>query len=645
MKICKTKDICLRLLLGMAMLSLSLCAYAQEGPYRALLTYDFGESRRALTTIEEEIRGATPEQRGEIEAKLLEVLQSPQATFACKQFVCRMLRRVGTGTSVPALAELLPDEKLSHMARFALQEIPDPKVDDVLRDALGKLGGNLRIGVISSIAARRDRKAVDKLAGFVTSRDTDLARAAIAALGRIGGVRAARTLARARVVEELETPKADAYLMCADGLLAEGEPRAAIRIYRKMIGEANPTVVRIAALQGIVSAEEARAVPAVVAMLKDADRDVRHAAGKLTGEIPGSPATRAIAAQLPGLEPSTQVVVLGALADRGDRAALPAVARATRSGDENVKAAAIRAIAVLGDESNVGLLTEMAAGGDDAGRAAGDALGRIRGAGIANVLIEIVEGAGEPGVRVQAIQALNARGEVTAVPALLRAAKDEDGSVRNASYRALGSLAGEEDLPDMVTLLLAGESSSERRSLERAMVSVVGRMEDASAAVAPIIDGLDRAEEAASANLLAVLGRSGGAKARGVIQKNLGDSNVEIKKAAIRAMGSWPDPSPAEDLLAIAKGDADETCQVLALNGYVRLIGLPGDLSAEERLGMYRIAMEIAGRPEEKRLILSGVANLESEEALEFVKQYLDDEEVAEEARRAHERLADSIEE
>lgn len=49
-------------------------------------------------------------------------------------------------------------------------------------------------------------------------------------------------------------------------------------------------------------------------------------------------------------------------------------------------------------------------------------------------------------------------------------------------------------------------------------------------------------------------------------------------------------------------------------------------------------------RPDEKKLILGGVANLESEEALEFVEQYLEDEEVREEAQRAYERIADALE-
>ena len=47
------------------------------------------------------------------------------------------------------------------MARYALEPIPDPSVDDALRDALGKLKGRLLVGVIGSLGVRRDAKAVD----------------------------------------------------------------------------------------------------------------------------------------------------------------------------------------------------------------------------------------------------------------------------------------------------------------------------------------------------------------------------------------------------------------------------------------------------------------------------------------------------
>ena len=39
--------------------------------------------------------------------QLVKALESPKATFECKQWSCRMLRQIGTEASVPALAKLL----------------------------------------------------------------------------------------------------------------------------------------------------------------------------------------------------------------------------------------------------------------------------------------------------------------------------------------------------------------------------------------------------------------------------------------------------------------------------------------------------------------------------------------------------------
>ena len=71
------------------------------------------------------------------EAELLAVLRS-DATLEEKSAACRQLARVATKEAVPILASLLDDEKLSHMARYALETIRDPSVDDALREALGR---------------------------------------------------------------------------------------------------------------------------------------------------------------------------------------------------------------------------------------------------------------------------------------------------------------------------------------------------------------------------------------------------------------------------------------------------------------------------------------------------------------------------
>ncbi len=54
------------------------------------------------------------------------------------------------------LAAVLADKDNSHMARYALERIQASEVAAALRDALPKVAGALKIGVIGSLGARRD---------------------------------------------------------------------------------------------------------------------------------------------------------------------------------------------------------------------------------------------------------------------------------------------------------------------------------------------------------------------------------------------------------------------------------------------------------------------------------------------------------
>src|ERR1041384_3351999 len=71
--------------------------------------------------------------------KHIETLRSADATLFQKAKACQRLAIGGARAAVPALAALLSDEKLGHYARYGLEPIPDPTVDEALREALGKL--------------------------------------------------------------------------------------------------------------------------------------------------------------------------------------------------------------------------------------------------------------------------------------------------------------------------------------------------------------------------------------------------------------------------------------------------------------------------------------------------------------------------
>ena len=97
-----------------------------------------------------------------------------------------------------------------------------------------KLKGNQLIGVINSIGKRRDAKASPALAKMMYGADADVARAAAAALGSIGGVSSVKELqtALAKTTGMTRMAVADASLVCAERLLADGRARSGLGALR-----------------------------------------------------------------------------------------------------------------------------------------------------------------------------------------------------------------------------------------------------------------------------------------------------------------------------------------------------------------------------------------------------------------------------
>jgi HEAT repeat protein len=195
------------------------------------------------------------EARKPLEARLVAVLADGVSRDA-KDYCCRVLRVIGSADCVPALAALLNNKELSHSARYALQSIPAPEAGKALRDAVSKTSGEQKIGVIGSIAARRDAEAVAAMAGCLADTDKAIVSAAAHALGAIGNADASKALAGAlnNASSETKPVVADACLECAERLLAEGHKASAMGIYKTLSTGDLPKHVKLAATRGLLSA-------------------------------------------------------------------------------------------------------------------------------------------------------------------------------------------------------------------------------------------------------------------------------------------------------------------------------------------------------------------------------------------------------
>jgi hypothetical protein len=230
---------------------------AVDKAFETLKTYDWGADRNALNPIDQAIIAAkgNPAANKALEKSLAAALAAGISRSA-QDYVCRKLRIVGTSQSVEALAALLADEKTSHIARYALDRIPDKKAVAALRDALPKVSNTLKPGIIGSLGVRRDKRSIKAMSKLLNNSDTQIASAAAHSLGLIGTSAAAKQLSRfvKKAPANMQMPVADACLICAEQLLADGRKSEAAALYNGLKGADQPKHVKVAAMKGMLTA-------------------------------------------------------------------------------------------------------------------------------------------------------------------------------------------------------------------------------------------------------------------------------------------------------------------------------------------------------------------------------------------------------
>ncbi|MHB8969415.1 MAG: HEAT repeat domain-containing protein [Pirellulaceae bacterium] len=232
------------------------------------------------------------------EAALLAVLQSDAAIFD-KAKACQQLAVVGTKNAVPVLAKLLADEQLSHYARYALEPLPDPAVDEALRASLAELQGGLLVGVLDTIGMRRDAGAIEALTKLLSNPDVAVASAAAWALGRIATPPAVDVLkASLTVPEPLRQAVADGCMTAADTLEKENKAELATPIYDALRQAELPKFLQIAALAGAIRSRGAQGVDLLVEQLKSEDEEFFEVGLSMAHVISGERITETLLAEL-----------------------------------------------------------------------------------------------------------------------------------------------------------------------------------------------------------------------------------------------------------------------------------------------------------------------------------------------------------
>jgi HEAT repeat protein len=575
-------------------------------------------------------------------SKVLASTLAANASVPVKVLLLRHIQRIGREETVSAVAAALNDKDalVRDAACRALAGNPTASAADALRAAIDAADDATWKGaLIIALAHRRNPADAVVFAKAAASTDDAIRMPALIALAHVGDASAAPVLAATRDIgsDAAKAAANDAYLLLADRLITLDQRPAAVKIYREYLF--SPQRYRYAAIIGIGIAGSDEDVAKLLNVLADKDPQARGAALQALGHRHDPALANEIVGRLAKADASAKPWLLRALVGQNDKRAKKAVLDAASDADETLRILALTMLARLGDASAVPALLKSAAGKGEEQVAARTTLEMLPVKGVEDALIERIA-AGPVPERTEAIRAVGARRTAGAVAALFTAASDPESSVRAETFKSLALVADFDALPRALALLVQAKEDVDRDQAAKAVVAIARKNDNADARIAPLLAEFERAEGAVKATLLNAMGQLGGDKALAAIRDAVKSTDEKTHEAGVRALTAWPDTTPLDQLLTLAKEEKSNTLAILSLRAYVRLVGLPSKRPAPETVKLYQDALAAAKRNDEKKMVLGGLGELKDAKALEVVVPFLSDEALVNEACAAALKIA-----
>lgn len=382
--------------------------------------------------------------------------------------------------SVPTLAGLArdPDAAVASTAILALGKIGSTAAHDAVaalrkenKPAVAWAVAEATLRVVEQLTAKRDRKAAAALAQelLATAQAANIRRGAFGALLRLdqdGGegrivetlhgqdallkpvaITAVGTLksggASKKFARELPklSPQEQAWMI--DALATRGDAAARSAIRDAIASPAAP--VRLAAFSAIGRLNDTAAAPLLCATLaKTPDREERQEIASALGQLRGSATDKSLLTELKRAQGDLRRELIGIVAKRGNRVAVPALLDETGSSDAATATAAFQALARLAEAADFQPLLAKLTGlkvpdaRDAAESAVASAMAKISDpARRSEVLGGALAKATDVEVRCSLLRLMPNCGCGDALAVLTVALKDSDTRVRETAVRAL----------------------------------------------------------------------------------------------------------------------------------------------------------------------------------------------------------------
>lgn len=636
-------------LLAATCLATALLADSESATFKGLCEYVSGADAAPLRRYDELVAQASgdPARRKTLETDFIRVLTG-ESTFEAKRFACQRLAIVGSEAAVPALADLLARDETLGIACAALVQIPSPKAGAALRKTLATAQGRSLEQVVFGLGIRGDTKAASQLIALTRSADAGVAGAACVAIGRLGTAAPQKILAalRRESPAALVRPVAEGSFFLAEGLAAKGQRKATTAIYEETLAARWPVDVRRGALAALLRLDVAGAEARILRVLAGSDDALQPVAIAAVPALTNPDASRVLAGELPKLAPFDQVLLIQALALRGDTAALVAIEQQLGATDQEVRLAAIAELGKAGDAATVPVLARTLIGNPSAAelKAVEAAFSGLKGGAATDRALAAQLRNRMAGNKTPILAALVRRGNPASLGVFAAETASADPAMAKLGFQGMSRVAGADDVPALLKALGNLRAVVIREDAVAAVSQALARV-GTPARNAAFIRAAMQAVPAPQATptflpLLAVCPDAPGLE---LVVAAAGDADAGTRDLGLRTLADWPDAAVWEPLLQVYSQAPTETERVLALRGLARLLGEQNAKPDAVLIGRYRALLGSAKGEIDRKLILGSLSGCHHPEALLLAVGQLDQVGVRAEAALATRKIAAAI--
>ena len=587
-------------------------------------------ARYAISGLTKYLGKGTNRAQQQAAARALTEGLRPAGNDEVRDFLLQELQYVAGDETVPVVKDYLLNKRLSDPAARVLVRVNTTTSANALLYALSSAKGSQQLTIIKALGDLKYAPASKKIQQLYPSlSETGTKKAALYALAVIadpGSATLLKSAAQKTGYKGEATNAVNDYLRYLNLQVDKGNAAIAASTARELLAMNNlEGQFKSAALSLLYKSTGEDARQEIIAALASPDIKYRATAINLLSSH-YTPQTAATVQEVVKntTDPDQQADLLYIFGENKDKSAVPFLSGLLQSGNQKVQLAAIAAIAKAGQEAAITpLIGTLKSSNTEVLDAAKSALLTIKGPEVARqAAAALPQSSGAAHAMLLDIAAQ--RGGNAYASAVFADAASADAPTRLAAVKALPYVVADGDEIKTAALLNKATETAAIDALQQALYASV-KNKKTKAEQAAVIQGLMQNAGSSKIRYYNVLAAIGGREALDIVMNEFRNGAApEQKEAAVSALANWSDYTALDALYNISKDPANSTMKEKALSSFIAGIN-QSDNPLDQKVLLFRNAMELATTNDQKKQILSGIGHNSSLPALVFVSNYLDD--------------------